>query len=69
MFQFATHQNGVNAISLKKIVLGTEPSALMFKLPTALLNGRNGLTGVPAHTTLLEIVYRQERRLLDVMKR
>ena len=69
MFQSVNHQNGVNAMSLREIVLETEPSALMYKLPAALLNGQTGLTGVSAHTTLLETVYRQERRLLDVLKR
>ena len=43
-------------MSLKEIVLKKEPSALMYKLPTALLIGQNGLTGVVAYTTQLEIV-------------
>ena len=66
LFQFVTHQNGVNAISLKEIVLKTEPSALVYKLPTAHLNG---LTGVSAHTTQLETVYKQGREPLNVVKR
>ena len=56
-------------MSLNKIVLKTEPSALMYKLPTALLNGQTGLTGAPAHSTQLETVYRQGRELLGVVKR
>ena len=52
------HQIGVNVMSLKEIVLKTELSALEFKLPTALLNGQNGLTGVSAPLTQLETVYR-----------
>ena len=56
-------------MSLKEIVLKTEPSALVSKLPTAHLNGLPGLTGVPAHTTQLETVYRQGRELLNVVKR
>ena len=56
-------------MSLKEIVLETEPSALMYKLPTANLNGLPGLNGVPAHTTPLMTVYRQEQRVLDVVKR
>ena len=67
--QSVNHQNGVNAMSLKKVVLKTEPSALTYKLPTALLNGQTGLTGAPAHSTQLETVYRQGRELLDVVKR
>ena len=69
LFQFVTHQNGVNAICLKEIVLKTEPSALRYKLPTALLNGQTGLNGAPAHSTQLEVAYRQGRELLDVVKR
>ena len=69
LFQSVTHWNGVNAMSLKKVVLKTEPSALLFKLPTANLNGQAGLTGVPALLTQLETVYRQERELLNVVKR
>ena len=41
---------------LKEIVLKTEPSALVSKLPTAFFNGQTGLTGVPARTTQLETV-------------
>ena len=66
MLQFAQHRNGVNVISLKEIVLKTEPSALMYKLPTAHLNG---LTGVSAYTTQLETVYKQGREPLNVVKR
>ena len=68
-FQSVTHQNGVNAMILKEIVLKKEPSALMYKLPTAHLIGLYGLTGVPVQSTQLETVYRQERELLDVGKR
>ena len=67
--QSVNHQNGVNAMSLKKVVLKTELSALTYKLPTAHLNGQTGLTGVSAHTTQLETVYRQGRELLTVVKR
>ena len=56
-------------MSLKEIALKTELSALMYKLPTAHLNGLPGLTGAPAHSTQLETVYRQERKLLNVVKR
>ena len=56
-------------MSLKEIVLETEPSALVYKLPTAHLIGQTGLIGVPAHTTQLETVYRQGRELLNVVKR
>ena len=56
-------------MSLKKVVLETEPSALVYKLPTALLNGQTGLTGVLAHTTQLETAYRQGRELVNVVKR
>ena len=56
-------------MSLKEIVLETEPSALVYKLPTAHLIGQTGLIGVPAHTTQLETVYRQGRELLSVVKR
>ena len=45
-------------MSLKEIVLETEPSALMYRLPTAHLNGLSGLNGAPAHSTQLETVYR-----------
>ena len=58
IFQSVTHQNGANAMSLKDIVLKTEPSALVYKLPTAHLIGQNGLIGVSAPTTQLEIAYR-----------
>ena len=68
-FQSVTHQNGVNAMILKEIVLKKEPSALMYKLPTALLIGQNGLTGVVAHTTQPETVYRQGKELLIVVKK
>ena len=67
-FQSVT-QNGANAICLKEIALKTELSALMCKLPIALLNGLPGLNGVPAHSTQLETVYRRGRELLDVVKR
>ena len=43
-------------MSLKEIVLKAEPSALMYKLSTALPNGQNGLNGVPALLTQLENV-------------
>ena len=56
-------------MSLKENVLEPEPSAPMYKLPTALLIGQNGLTGVSAHTTLQETAYRQGRELLNVVKR
>ena len=56
-------------MSLKENVFKTEPSALMYKLPTAHLIGLYGLTGVPVQSTQLETVYRQERELLDVGKR
>ena len=56
-------------MSLKEVVLKTELSALVYKLPTALLIGQNGLTGVFAHTNQRETVYRQERKLLNVVKR
>ena len=69
LFQSVTHQNGVNAMSLKKVVLKTEPSALRYKLPTAYLIGQTGLTGAPAHSTQLETVYRQGRELVNVVKR
>ena len=54
-------------MGLKEIVLETESSALVYKLPTAHLNGLSGLSGAPAHTTQLETVYRQERELMDVV--
>ena len=56
-------------MSLKEIVLETEPSAMVYKLPTAHLIGLPGLNGAPVHSTQLEIVYRQGRKLLDVVKR
>ena len=56
-------------MSLKEIALKTELSALMYKLPTAHLNGLSGLNGAPAHTTQLATVYRQGRELLNVVKR
>ena len=56
-------------MSLKEIVLETKPSALMYMLPTAPLNGRSGLNGVPVHSTQLEVVYRQGRELLGVVRR
>ena len=67
--QSVNHQNGVNVMSLKENVLEPEPSALVYKLPSAHFNGQNGLTGVSAHTTPPEIVYRQEKELLTVVKR
>ena len=68
-FQSVTHRNGVNAMSLKKVVLETEPSALVYKLPTVFFNGQTGLTGVFARTTLPETAYRQGRKQLNVVKR
>ena len=56
-------------MSLKEIVLETEPSAMVYKLPTAHLIGLPGLNGAPVHSTQLEIVYRQGKKLLDVVKR
>ena len=56
-------------MSLKKNVLKAKPSALMYKLPTAHLIGLPGLNGAPVHSTQLEIVYRQGKKLLDVAKR
>ena len=54
---------------LKEVVLKTELSALVYKLPTAHLNGQTGLTGVFVQTTQLETVYKQGRELLNVVKR
>ena len=48
-------------MSLKEIVLETEPPALMQKLPTAHLNGLPGLNGAPVHSTQLVAVEGQER--------
>ena len=56
-------------MSLKEVVLETEPPALVCKLPTALLNGLPGLNGAPAHSTQLETVYRQGREPFGVIKR
>ena len=56
-------------MSLKENAIKTEPSALMYKLPTAHLIGLYGLTGVPVQSTQLETVCRQEREFLDVMMR
>ena len=56
-------------MSLKENVLKTELSTLMYKLPNAHLNGLSGLNGVPVHSTQLEVVYRQERELLGVVRR
>ena len=61
IFQSVKYPNGVNVMCLKKFVSKTEPSALMYKLPTALLNGQsglNGLTGVSVHTIQLETACR-----------
>ena len=53
LFQSAKHLNGVIATSLKESALKTEPSALMYKLPTAYHNGQSltGARGVLAHLT------------------
>ena len=54
---------------LKEVVLKTEPSALLYKLPTVLQIGQIGLTGVHVYTIQLETVYRQERERQNVVKR
>ena len=56
-------------MSLKEIALKTELSALMYKLPTAHLNGLPGLNGVPVHSTQLEDVEKQGRELLNAAVR
>ena len=56
-------------MSLKEVVLETEPPALVYKLPNAHLNGLSGLNGAPAHSTQLETVYRQGREPFGVIKR
>ena len=56
-------------MSLKNNVLKTEPPALVYRLPTARLNGPSGLNGVPVHSTQLEDVERQGRELLNAAVR
>ena len=64
----SVEQNGVNVMSLKESASKTEPSALLYKLLTA-LNGLSGLNGVLVTSTHLETVYRQGREHLSVVKR
>ena len=65
----SVEQNGVNVMSLKESASRTEPSALLYKLPIALLNGLSGLNGVLVTSTQLETVCRQGREHLSVVKR
>ena len=46
----SVEQNGVNVMSLKESASKTEPSALLYKLLTA-LNGLSGLNGVLVTST------------------
>ena len=59
--------SGVSAMNLKDNVSRTELSYAMYNMPAVM--SLNGLDGVSVHSTQLEVMYRQGRELLNVVKR
>ena len=66
--------SGVSAMNLMDNVSRTELPYTMYNIPTVVslsvsVMSLSGLDGVSAHSTQLEVMYRQGRELLNVVKR